>query len=342
MSFVPVAEDSDFPIHNLPYGVFSTKGNPRPRIGVAIGDQILDLSVMKHLFTGPVLSQHQDVFDQPTLNSFMGLGQAAWKEARTFLQNLLSASQARLRDDTELRRCAFTSQASATMHLPATIGDYTDFYSSRQHATNVGIMFRGTENPLLPNWLHLPVAYHGRASSVVVSGTPIRRPMGQMRPDDSKPPVYGACKLLDFELEMNPKVLPYLHHDQPYTFDIHLYVALKGEGMNQAATICRSNFKYMYWTMLQQLTHHSVNGCNLRPGDLLASGTVSGPEPESFGCMLELSWKGTKAIELGNGQTRTFLLDGDEVILTGHCQGDGYRIGFGQCAGKVLPALSPV
>ncbi|XP_022410284.1 fumarylacetoacetase isoform X3 [Delphinapterus leucas] len=405
---------------------------PRPRIGVAIGDQILDLSVIKHLFTGPVLSQHQDVFDQPALNSFMGLGQAAWKEARGLLQNLLSASQARLRDDTELRKRAFTSQASATMHLPATIGDYTDFYSSRHHATNVGVMFRGTENPLMPNWLHLPVGYHGRASSIVVSGTPIRRPKGQMRPDDSKPPVYGACKLLDFELEtaffvgpgnkfgepipiskahehifgmvlmndwsardiqkweyvplgpflgksfgttispwvvpmdalmpfavpnqeQDPKPLPYLRHDQPYTFDINLSVTLKGEGMNQAATICRSNFKatkkeyggllegvswYMYWTVLQQLTHHSVNGCNLRPGDLLASGTISGPEPESFGCMLELSWRGTRAIELGNGQTRKFLLDGDEVIITGQCQGDGYRIGFGQCVGKVLPALS--
>lgn len=155
---------------------------------MAIGDQILDLSVIKHLFTGPVLSRHQDVFDQPTLNSFMGLGQAAWKEARAFLQNLLSASHARLRDDTELRRRAFTAQASAVMHLPAAIGDYTDFYSSRQHATNVGIMFRGKENALMPNWLHIPVGYHGRASSVVVSGTPIRRPMGQMRPDDCKWP----------------------------------------------------------------------------------------------------------------------------------------------------------
>uniref|UniRef100_A0A5F7ZA43 Fumarylacetoacetase n=1 Tax=Macaca mulatta TaxID=9544 RepID=A0A5F7ZA43_MACMU len=461
MSFIPVAEDSDFPIHNLPYGVFSTRGDPRLRIGVAIGDQILDLSVIKHLFTGPVLSKHQDVFNQPVLNSFMGLGQAAWKEARVFLQNLLSVSQARLRDDTELRKRAFISQASAMMHLPATIGDYTDFYSSRQHATNVGIMFRDKENALMPNWLHLPVGYHGRASSIVVSGTPIRRPMGQMKPDDSKPPVYGACKLLDMELEMqfhcffimapsavlkcrlvslaqedcdvpngenmrvsklhsgkaffvgpgnrlgepipiskahehifgmvlmndwsardiqkweyvplgpflgksfgttispwvvpmdalmpfavpnpkqDPRPLPYLCHDRPYTFDINLSVALKGEGMSQAATICKSNSKYMYWTMLQQLTHHSVNGCNLRPGDLLATGTISGPEPESFGSMLELSWKGTKPISLGNGQTRKFLLDGDEVIITGYCQGDGYRIGFGQCAGKVLPALLP-
>ncbi|CAO2613910.1 Fah [Lemmus lemmus] len=418
MSYIPVPEDSDFPIQNLPYGVFSTQSHPKPRIGVAIGDQILDLSVIKHLFTGPVLSKHQHVFDETTLNSFMGLGQAAWKEARASLQDLLSASQARLRDDNKLRQRAFVSQAAATMHLPATIGDYTDFYSSRQHATNVGIMFRGKENALMPNWLHLPVGYHGRASSIVVSGTPIRRPMGQMRPDNSKPPVYGACKLLDMELEMaffvgpgnrygepipiskahehifgmvlmndwsardiqqweyvplgpflgksfgttispwvvpmdalmpfvvsnpeqDPKPLPYLRHSQPYTFDINLSVALKGEGMSQAATICRSNFKNMYWTMLQQLTHHSVNGCNLRPGDLLASGTISGSEPGSFGSMLELSWRGTKAIDLGQGQTRTFLQDGDEVIITGHCQGDGYRVGFGQCAGKVLPALSP-
>ncbi|XP_045417461.1 fumarylacetoacetase [Lemur catta] len=418
MSFIPVAEDCDFPIQNLPYGVFCTADNPRPRIGVAIGDQILDLSVIKHLFTGPVLSEHQDVFDQPALNSFMALGQVAWKEARASLQDLLSAGRARLRDDAELRKRAFTPQASATMHLPATIGDYTDFYSSRQHATNVGLMFRGKESPLLPNWLHLPVGYHGRASSVVVSGTPIRRPVGQMRPDDSKPPVCSPCQLLDLELEMAffvgpgnrlgepirisrahehifgmvlmndwsardiqkweyvplgpflgksfgttispwvvpmdallpfavpgpeqaPRPLPYLRHDQPYAFDINLSVALKGEGMSHAATICRSNFKHMYWTMLQQLTHHSVNGCNLRPGDLLASGTISGPEPESFGSMLELSWRGTKAIELGNGQTRKFLLDGDEVIITGHCQGDGYRVGFGQCTGKVLPALPP-
>lgn len=418
MSFIPVAADSDFPIHNLPYGVFSTDVNPRPRIGVAIGDQILDLSVIKHLFTGPILSQHQAVFDEPTLNSFMGLGPAAWKEARAALKDLLSAGQAQLRDDLELRRRAFTAQAIAKMHLPAAIGDYTDFYSSRQHAVNVGIMFRGKENALMPNWLHLPVGYHGRASSVVVSGTPIRRPMGQMRPDESQPPVYGPCKLLDMELEMaffvgpgnkfgepipiskaqdhifgmvlmndwsardiqkweyvplgpflgksfgttispwvvpmdalmpfavpnpeqDPKPLPYLRHSQPYTFDIHLSVAVKGEGMSQPATICKSNFKHMYWTMLQQLTHHTVNGCNLQPGDLLASGTISGPEPESFGSLLELSWRGTKAVALGGGQTRKFLLDGDEVVITGYCQGNGYRIGFGQCTGKVLPALSP-
>ncbi|NWU81319.1 FAAA Fumarylacetoacetase, partial [Onychorhynchus coronatus] len=417
MSFIQVDQDSDFPLQNLPYGVFSTKEEPRHRLGVAIGDQILDLSIIKHLFNGPALAKHQHVFDQPTLNAFMGLGRPAWMEARALLQRLLSAGEPTLRDNTELRRRAFVPQASATMHLPAHIGDYTDFYSSRQHATNVGIMFRGKENALMPNWLHLPVGYHGRASSVVVSGTPIRRPVGQMKPDNDKPPVFGACKRLDIELEMaffvgpgnkygepipiskahehifgmvlmndwsardiqkweyvplgpflskslgttispwvvtmealmpfvlpnpvqDPKPLPYLQDKEPYTFDINLFVAIKGEGMKTPTTICRSNFKHMYWTMKQQLAHHSINGCNLRPGDLLASGTISGPEPESFGSMLELSWNGTKEIPLGSGQSRKFLQDGDEIILTGYCQGNGFRVGFGQCSGKILPALS--
>uniref|UniRef100_A0A674EJT7 Fumarylacetoacetase n=1 Tax=Salmo trutta TaxID=8032 RepID=A0A674EJT7_SALTR len=376
----------------------STPDNPRHRIGVAIGDQILDLSVIKSLFRGPVLSNHQDVFDQPTLNAFMGLGYEAWRETRRSLQQLLSANETTLRDDVSLRSRAFFHQSSAMMHLPAEIGDYTDFYSSRDHATNVGIMFRGKENALMPNWLRLPVGYHGRASSIVVSGTPIRRPSGQMRPDQSKPPVFGQSKQLDIELEMaffvgggnrlgepipierahqhifgmvlmndwsardiqaweyvplgpflgknfgttispwvvpmeallpfaepntvqDPKPLPYLCHDDAFTFNINLFVS------------------YMYWTMKQQLSHHTVNGCNVRPGDLLASGTISGPDPDSFGSMLELSWKGSKTVDLGGGETRTFLKDGDEVTLTGYCEGNGYRVGFGPCAGTILPAL---
>uniref|UniRef100_A0A3B4DVY3 Fumarylacetoacetase n=1 Tax=Pygocentrus nattereri TaxID=42514 RepID=A0A3B4DVY3_PYGNA len=417
MSFIKVDESSDFSYHNLPYGVFSTRDNPRHRIGVAIGDQILDLSVIKHLFNGPVLGQHQDVFDQPTLNAFMGLGYDAWREARKYVQMLLAANESTLRDDAHLRGRAFVDQSSAVMHLPAEIGDYTDFYSSKDHATNVGIMFRGKENALMPNWLRLPVGYHGRASSVIVSGTPIRRPQGQMRPDPSNhPPVFGASKQLDVELEMaffvgsgnklgepvpiekahehifgmvlmndwsardiqaweyvplgpflgknfgttispwvvpmealtpfveanavqDPQPLPYLQHQDPYTFNINLFVSIKGEGMREAATICKSNFKYMYWTMKQQLAHHTVNGCNVRPGDLLASGTISGPDPESFGSMLELSWRGSKVIDLGGGESRTFLKDGDEVTITGYCEGRGYRVGFGQCQGKILPAL---
>ncbi|XP_023249018.1 fumarylacetoacetase [Seriola lalandi dorsalis] len=416
MSFIKVDATSDFSYHNLPYGIFSTPDNPRHRIGVAIGDQILDLSVIRSLFQGPVMSKHQDVFDQPTLNAFMALGYEAWREVRRTLQMLLSANESTLRDDVSLRSRAFVHQSAATMHLPADIGDYTDFYSSRDHATNVGIMFRGKENALMPNWLRLPVGYHGRASSVVVSGTPIRRPSGQMRPDQMKPPVFGPSKQLDIELEMaffvgggnklgepipinkahehifgmvlmndwsardiqaweyvplgpflgknfgttispwvvsmeallpfaepnsiqDPEPLPYLQHQDAYTFNINLFVSLKGQGMAEMATICKSNFKYMYWTMKQQLTHHTVNGCNVRPGDLLASGTISGPDPESFGSMLELSWRGSKNIDLGGGETRTFLNDGDEVTITGYCQGEGYRVGFGPCMATVLPAL---
>uniref|UniRef100_A0A672GUG6 Fumarylacetoacetase n=1 Tax=Salarias fasciatus TaxID=181472 RepID=A0A672GUG6_SALFA len=351
--------------------------------------------------------------DQPTLNAFMALGYEAWREVRRTLQVLLSANESTLRDDVGLRTRAFVHQSAATMHLPADIGDYTDFYSSRDHATNVGIMFRGKENALMPNWLRLPVGYHGRASSVVVSGTPIRRPSGQMRPDQSEfqlvsllssPPlqaffvgggnrlgepvpiskahehIFGMVLMNDWSARdiqaweyvplgpflgknfgttispwvvpmeallpfaepnavQDPEPLPYLQHSDAYTFNINLFVSLKGHDMAEAANICSSNFKYMYWTMKQQLAHHTVNGCNVRPGDLLASGTISGPEPESFGSMLELSWRGSKSIDLGGGQSRTFLNDGDEVTITGHCQGDGYRVGFGPCRGTILPAL---
>nr|XP_020444154.1 fumarylacetoacetase [Monopterus albus] len=416
MSFIKVDATSDFSFHNLPYGIFSTPDNPKHRIGVAIGDQILDLSVIKFLFQGPVISKHHNVFDQPTLNAFMALGYEAWREARRTLQVLLSASESTLRDDIGLQNRSALRLTSVKHHLPNELGDYTDFYSSRDHATNVGIMFRGKENALMPNWLRLPVGYHGRASSVVVSGTPVRRPSGQMRPDQTKPPVFGPSKQLDIELEMaffvgggnqlgepipirkahehifgmvlmndwsardiqaweyvplgpflgknfgttispwvvpmeallpfvepnpiqDPEPLPYLQHHDAYTFNINLFVSLKGQGMAEAATICKSNFKYMYWTMKQQLAHHTVNGCNIRPGDLLASGTISGPDPESFGSMLELSWRGTRSIDLGGGETQTFLKDGDEVIITGYCQGDGYRVGFGSCIGTILPAL---
>ncbi|XP_054627700.1 fumarylacetoacetase [Dunckerocampus dactyliophorus] len=416
MSFLNVDATCDFSIHNLPYGVFSTPDQAKRRIGVAIGDQILDLSVILSLFRGPVMSKHQHVFQQPTLNAFMALGYEAWKETRSTLQVLLSANESTLRDDCDLRSRAFVPQSEATMHLPADIGDYTDFYSSRDHATNVGIMFRGKENALMPNWLRLPVGYHGRASSVVVSGTPIRRPSGQMRPDQTKPPVFGPSKQLDIELEMaffvgkgnlpgepipiekahehifgmvlmndwsardiqaweyvplgpflgknfgttispwvvpmeallpfvepnpiqDPEPLPYLQHQDAFTFNINLFVSLKGQRMKDSSTICKSNFKYMYWTMKQQLAHHTVNGCNVRPGDLLASGTISGPDAGSFGSMLELSWRGSKSIDLGGGETRTFLQDGDEVTITGHGVRDGYRVGFGSCTGTILPAL---
>jgi len=414
MSFVPIPANSDFPIENLPYGVFSTADNVEPRIGVAIGDHILDLGLVAHLFDGRELGPHQNVFKEHTLNKFMGLGRRAWTEARKTLTDILSPENPVLSGDQELRKKALVLQKDATMHLPARIGDYTDFYSSIIHASNVGEMFRGKDNALMPNWKHLPVGYHGRSSSVVVSGTPIRRPVGQTRPNDAEPPVFDKCKLLDFELEtaffvgtanqlgdsvpienaqdhifgmvlmndwsardiqkweyvplgpflaknfgttispwvvtmealepfkvanypQDPTPLPYLAHDDDYNFDINLNVAIKPEGAQEASVVCKSNFKYMYWTMKQQLAHHTATGCNLNPGDLLGSGTISGPSQDAYGSMLELSWRGSRTVDLGDGITRKFIQDGDQVIITGYCQKDGLRIGFGRCDGKVLP-----
>merc|ERR1719422_1075355 len=415
MSWVTVTTDSHFPIQNLPYGVFSTVSEPGPRIGVAIGSHVLDLAKISHLFTGPLLAHHQDVFTATTLNSLMGLTRDHWAEARATITSLLSADNPTIRDDDHLRNIALVAQASAKMHLPADIGDYTDFYSSLDHATNVGTMFRGKENALMPNWKHLPVGYHGRASSVVVSGTPIRRPCGQTRPADDKPPQYGPCKLMDFELEMaffvggtsnklgdpikmeeadkhifgmvimndwsardiqkweyvplgpfgaknlgtsispwvvtmealkpfavpnydqDPTPFPYLQHSDPYTFNIDLEVAIKPP-TSEATVVSKSNFRYMYWTMKQQLVHHTVTGCNMRPGDLLASGTISGPEPSSFGSMLEISWRGSKPVQMNGGGERKFLQDGDNVVMTGVCRGKGYNVGFGTVEGVVLPA----
>lgn len=415
-TIVNVKPDSDFSIHNLPYGIFSTPCNASPRVGVAIGDHILDLSAVAHLFTGPHMHERTHVFSQGSLNGFMSLGHSAWGETRELVRELLT-THAALKEDQGLKSRALVPQSTATMHLPASIGDYTDFYSSIHHATNVGIMFRGKENALMPNWKHLPVGYHGRASSVVVSGTPLRRPVGQQRPDDSKPPVFGPCKLLDFELEMafftgpgnklgepitmetahehifgmvlmndwsardiqkweyiplgpflaknwgtsigawvvpmaalapftlpnmpqDTQVLPYLQHPagDDYNFDINLEVAIKPEGTLAPSTVCRSNFRHMYWSMKQQLVHHTVTGCNVRPGDLLASGTISGPTDDALGSMLELSWKGTREVKLDGGATRKFIKDGDEVIVKGHCEKNGVRVGFGECRGIVLPA----
>ncbi|XP_068688621.1 fumarylacetoacetase-like [Montipora foliosa] len=416
MSFIQISPENHFSIQNLPYGVFCTSGNPKPRIGVAIGEYVLELSEISDLFTGPVMSQTKEVLKESTLNAFMGLGKEAWKELRGSLQRILSNKEGILRDDASLQLRCLHPQAEVTMQLPAVIGDYTDFYSSKNHATNVGTMFRGKDNALMPNWVHLPVGYHGRASSVVVSGTPVRRPVGQTRPDDTKPPVFGPCRLLDFELEMaffcgpgnnlgepipidkaqdyifgmvimndwsardiqkweyvplgpflgknfstsispwvvtmdalqdfaianpvqEPTPLSYLQHNDPYTFDVNLEVALNCQGLKNPVSICSTNLKNMYWTAKQQLVHHTVTGCNVRPGDLMGSGTISGETSNSYGSMLELSWKGTKPLDLGQGVTRKFLQDGDEVIMSGYCQGNGYRVGFGECKGKVLPAI---
>jgi len=410
-AFIPVSPDSHFPIQNLPYGVFKTRDRS-PHVGVAIGAWVLDLAVLEaeNFFQGPHLTG-QRVFNQPALNAFMALGRPAWREARATISQLLNAEESTRRDKAVLSERALLPQSAVEMLLPAEIGDYTDFYSSREHATRVGSMFR-PDNPLLPNWLHLPVGYHGRASSVVVSGTPIRRPNGQTKGANDLAPKFGPSGSLDFELEVgfligpgnglgepipiaqaadhifglvlvndwsardiqtweyqplgpflsknfatsispwvvtldalepfrcpgpvqDPQPLPYLQSEGEWAFDIQLAAHLQTESLTEPFKLCATNFKYVYWNMAQQLAHHTSNGCNLRPGDLLASGTISGPTPESSGSLLELAGRGSKPVQLPNGEARSWLQAGDSLTVTGWCQGAGYRVGFGEVVGKV-------
>ncbi len=412
-SFVEVDPDSHFPIQNLPWGVFRSEGRAA-RVGVAIGNEVLDLAVLEEagIFDGSELAG-KSIFARGQLNPLLALGRSAWREARHRISRLLRHDQPRLRDDRSLRQRALLPRDSIQLLLPVQIGDYTDFYSSREHATNVGTMLRGKENALNPNWVHLPVAYHGRASSVVVSGTDLHRPCGQTKADDADSPTFGPSRMVDFELEtgffigpgnplgepipvdqadrhifglvlvndwsardiqkweyvplgpflaknfgtsispwvvtldalepfrvegprQDPEPLPYLRATGPQAFDIHLGVHLQTESSDRGQTIARSNFRHLYWSMAQQLAHHTVTGCNLRPGDLLASGTISGPTPDSFGSLLELTWRGSRPLQLPGGERR-FLEDGDRLTLTGWCQGDGYRVGFGEVAGRILP-----
>ncbi|TYI79046.1 hypothetical protein E1A91_D06G257900v1 [Gossypium mustelinum] len=413
-SFIHVHPDSHFPIQNLPYGAFKTHSTTLPRLGVAIGDYVLDLSEIAKsgLFNSPLLAG-SDCFLQPTLNKFLAMGRPAWKEARDTLQKLLSSTEPALRDNMELRQKALVPMSEVEMVLPMEIGDYTDFFSSMHHAKNCGTIFVGPKNPIAPNWFRLPIAYHGRASSVVISGTDIIRPRGQGHPTGNSTPYFGPSLKLDFELEMgtvvgpgnelgktidvneaadhifgvvlmndwsardiqaweyvplgpflgksfgttispwivtldalqpfacdapkqDPPPLPYLAEKTSKNYDIALEVQIKPSGQKDSSVVTRSNLKNLYWTLTQQLAHHTINGCNLRPGDLLGTGTISGPEPDSLGCLLELTWNGQKALSL-NGTTRKFLEDGDEVIFTGCCKGDGYNVGFGTCTGKVVP-----
>jgi fumarylacetoacetase len=410
-SFVDAGPDSHFPIQNLPLGVFTRKGHRAPHIGTAIGECILDLTLLEARGIIRVAGGERP-FAQPNLNRFLSLGRTAWKAARQQVFHILRADTPTLRDDSELLETVLVARKDVSMALPVAIGDYTDFYSSKEHATNIGAMFRGKENALFPNWIHLPVGYHGRASSIVVSGTEIVRPAGQRKAGDG-PPRFGPTKLLDFELEtgflvgpgnelgravkisealdhiygmvlvndwsardiqkweyeplgpflgksfattispwivslealapfrcigpvQEPEPMSYLRTQGPQAFDIQLEVRLQGREMPEASTICRSNFKHLYWSMAQQLAHHTSNGCAVRPGDLMASGTISGPTPDSFGSMLELTQGGRNPISFANGETRRFLEDGDTVILTGWAQGDRYRIGFAEAAGRIV------
>ena len=415
-SFVDIAPDSDFPLENLPYGIFSDAQNAQPRAGVALGEWVVDLEGLEA--NGYLkLEQDQQFFNQPTLNAFIESGKANWSKVRAELQTLLSADHAELRDNQELRDQVFFKQSDVKMHLPVHIPGYTDFYSSKEHATNVGCMFRDPKNALLANWSELPVGYNGRASSVIVSGTEIVRPSGQSKLPDSERPVFSACRKLDFELEtgfiigkpnhlgepiaienawdhifgmvlfndwsardvqqweyvplgpfnaktfassispwivtmealepfktgspvQDPKPLAYLREDNSCnSYDINLSVEIQPENSDQADVICETNFKYMYWSMAQQLAHHTIAGCNVQVGDLMGSGTISGPTPDSYGSLLEITWNATKPLTLSNGEQRTFIQDGDTVIMKGHCEKDGLRIGFGAVSGKILPAI---
>ncbi len=414
-SWLEVAENSDFPIQNIPFGVFITKDDIIT-IGTRIGDYAIDLGALHQLgyFEGIPLTD--DIFLQDSLNDFIADGRKTWRLVRNRIADIFDATKGGLRDHKEHRAEIIFRMDEIEMLLPVNVGDYTDFYASKEHATNVGSLFRDPENALMPNWLHVPIGYHGRSSSIIPSGTPIRRPLGQTRPaEGTNTPGFGPSKLLDFELEMafittasnhlgeripieeaeeyifgmvlfndwsardiqaweyqplgpflgknfastispwivtldalepfrtdNPEQvhepLPYLQVDGKKSYDIHLQVGIQPEGKEETV-VANSNFKYMYWTMVQQLAHHTVNGCNVRSGDMMGSGTISGPTKDSYGSMLELTWRGQNPLSMNDGTERKFINDNDTVIMRAHCENDTVRIGFGDCVGKVLPAI---
>lgn len=412
-SWVEVPMNSDFPIQNLPFGVVKNE-QLSPRVASRIGDKVIDLKSLFVLGYLENLPFELSDFDTCSLNAMMRRGKKAVRDLRNRVSKLMDAKQQDLQKNAHHADQVLIPVEHVTMCMPVEIGDYTDFYSSREHATNVGMMFRDPANALLPNWLWIPVGYHGRASSVVVSGTPIYRPMGQIKPNPEENPIFAPCRNLDFELEMafitfdgkpmgdristseaedyifglclfndwsardiqtweyvplgpflaknfassvspwivtldalqpyrvdtptqEPEVLPYLKFGGQLSYDVQLEVYIQPENAGETK-ICTSNFKYMYWNMAQQLAHHTVNGCNIRCGDLMGSGTISGPTPDSYGSMLELAWKGTKPLPMNDGSERKFIQDGDTVIMRGFSEKDGVRIGFGEVTGKVLPA----
>ncbi|WP_375418818.1 fumarylacetoacetase [uncultured Hymenobacter sp.] len=425
-SWIDIAPGHPFPLQNLPFGVFereATAGAPGtgPRLGVAIGSYVLDLyAVQQQGFfdgVGLLAGLPPKVLRRRSLNRFIGLGRPVWRAVRQRLSELLRHDNPELRDHEDAVRACLLRQTDVQLLQPIKPRNYTDFYSSIEHATNVGSMFRDPANALLPNWRHLPVAYHGRASSIVVSGTPICRPQGQRKAPDAEAPTFGPSQQLDFELEVGfvvgkgttlgspvpiaeaedhifgvllfndwsardlqsweyaplgpflgknfgssvspwvvtmdalepfrvpgpaqlPTPLPYLQVPGPHHFDLQLEVALLPAGATEEVVISQTNFRHLYWSMAQQLAHHASNGCNLEVGDLYASGTISGPTPDSLGSMLELAWRGTRPLPLPDGSERSFLLDGDTVIMRGYGElSNGVRIGFGEVRGMVLAGL---
>jgi fumarylacetoacetase len=411
-SWLEVPENSDFPIQNIPFGVFLTKENV-VTVGTRIGDSAIDLGALQQMnyFAGIELTD--DMFMQDTLNDFISDGQKTWRLVRNRIAEIFDETNSKLRDNLKHRDIVIFKIDEVEMQLPVLIGDYTDFYSSKEHATNVGKMFRDPENALLPNWLHIPVGYHGRSSTIVPSGIPIHRPIGQTLPAGETTPVFGPSRLIDFELEtafittdanvmgemipineaeeyifgmvllndwsardiqkweyvplgpflaknfassispwivtmdalepfrvqspkQDPSPLPYLQQKGKHSFDINLEVAIQPEHV-EATVVSKTNFKYMYWTMSQQLTHHTSNGCRVNSGDMMGSGTISGPTADSYGSMLELTWGGKNPIKLKDGTERKFINDNDTVIIKGFCKNGRVRIGFGEVSSKLLP-----
>ncbi len=412
-SWLEIKKDSDFPVENIPFGIGRTHGLG-PRVFTRIGDTLVDVSALSRLGYFDHLGKNEAIFEADSLNPFIGMGRPFTCKVRNCIQESFMKDSPSRHDEPVLKEKAFYSAEQVEMLMPLKIGDYTDFYSSMEHARNVGMMFRDPENALLPNWKHIPVGYHGRASSIVVSGAEIQRPNGQTKPADSSIPLFGPTKQLDFELEtafvvgketslgdsipiekaedyifglllfndlsardiqaweyvplgpflsknyasiispwivtldalepfrvagpvQDPSVLPYLQIGGDHNFDINLEVIIQPEGKEENL-VCSSNFRHMYWNMSQQLAHHTVNGCNVRVGDLCASGTISGPEPGSYGSMLELTWKGTKPIRLKDGSERKFIDDHDTIIIRGYCQNKNLRLGFGEVCVRILPA----
>lgn len=411
-SLIDIPNNSDFSMYNIPFGIFSTASDAQKRLATRIGDTVVDLDKLHSagLFKG--IDIPREVCQQDYMNDFMALGKDITSAVRLRIQEVLSDMSSSLKDISG----AYYSINDVTMHLPVRVGDYTDFYSSIEHATNLGKLFRDPENALMPNWRHIPVGYHGRASSIIESGVDFHRPCGQTKPNPDQPPIYGPSKRLDIELEtayiigkdstlgtplttdnaeeyifgmclfndwsardiqkweyiplgpflgknfassispwivtlealdyfrvdgpkQEPEVLDYLKYEGVRNIDVKLGVDLIPAGNTKATRVSNSNFKYMYWNMSQQLAHHTVNGCNVRVGDMMASGTISGKDEHSFGSLIEMTWGGKKPFTLDTGEQRTFLEDGDTVVITGYCEKDGRRVGFGEVRTTILPAL---
>ena len=411
-SWLDVPSDSDFPIQNIPFGVFITKDDVIT-IGTRIGDYAIDLGALQQLNYFEGIELTDDMFMQDTLNDFISDGKKTWRLVRNRIADIFDTNNPKLRDNEEHKAIVVCKVEDVEMQLPVLIGDYTDFYSSKEHATNVGTMFRDPNNALLPNWLHIPVGYHGRSSTIVPSGIPVHRPMGQTLPNGESTPVFGPSRSIDFELEMgfittdanimgenipvheaedyifgmvllndwsardiqkweyvplgpflaknfatsispwivtmdalepfrikgpkqDPNPLPYLQQKGKHAYDINLEVAIEPENA-EATVVSNSNFKYMYWSMSQQLAHHTSNGCRVNSGDMMGSGTISGPTPNSYGSMLELTWNGKNPIVMQDKSERKFINDNDTVIMKGFCKNNEVRVGFGEVSSKLLP-----